>query len=134
GEHIPLFDAIEKQLGLKLEMTTAPMPVIVVDNVTQKPTANSPEAMKSFPTLPAEFEVASLKPSAPNAPPAQPDIKNGRLYVPGISLQNLIMVAWEINGPEFLVGAPKWLNDDKYDILAKAPEGVAIGDLTPSRN
>ncbi len=134
GEQIPLFDAIEKQLGLKLEMTTSPMPTIVVDNVDQKPTENSPEAMKSFPPLPTEFEVASLKPSAPNAPPGQPDIKNGRLYVPGISVQNLIMVAWELNGPEFLAGAPKWLNEDKYDILAKAPEGVAIGDLTPNRN
>jgi len=134
GEQIPLFDAVEKQLGLKLDATTAPMPTIVVDSVSQKPTPNSAEAMKSFPPLPAEFEVASLKPSAPNAPPGQPDIKNGRLYVPGISLQNLIGVAWEINGPEFLIGAPKWLNEDKYDILAKAPEGVAIGDLTPNRN
>ena len=91
--------------------------------------------MKSFPPLPTEFEVASLKPSAPErAVPASPDIKNGRLYLPGISLQNLILVAWELNGPDFLVGAPKWLNEDKYEILAKAPEGVAIGDLTPNRN
>jgi uncharacterized protein (TIGR03435 family) len=134
GEQVPLFDAIEKQLGLKLETTTTPMPVIVVDSVNQKPTENSPEAAKSFPPQPTEFEVASLKPSAPNARPGQPDVKNGRLYLPGISLQNLILVAWDINDPEFLVGAPKWLNDDKYDILAKAPEGVAIGDLTPSRN
>ena len=134
GEQIPLFDALEKQLGLKLELTTAPMPTIVVDAVNRKPTENSAEAMKSFPPLASVFEVASLKPSAPNAPPAQPDIKNGRLYLPGISLQNLILLAWEINGPEFLVSTPKWLNDDKYDILAKAPEGVAIGDLTPNRN
>lgn len=134
GEQIPLFDALEKQLGLKLESTTAPMPTIVVDSVSRKPTENSPEAMKSFPPLPAEFEVASLKPSASDARPGQPDIKNGRLYVPGISLQNLILVAWELNGPDFLVGAPKWLNEDRYDILAKAPDGVAIGDLTPSRN
>ena len=43
GENIPIFDAIEKQLGLKLEMSTVPMPVIVVDSVNQKPTDNSPE-------------------------------------------------------------------------------------------
>jgi uncharacterized protein (TIGR03435 family) len=54
--------------------------------------------------------------------------------VPGITVQNLIAVAWELNGPDFLVGAPKWLNEDKYDILAKAPDGVAIGDLSPNRN
>jgi uncharacterized protein (TIGR03435 family) len=134
GDPIPLPDALEKQLGLKLEATTAPMPSIVVDSVNRKPTENSAEAMKSFPPLPTEFEVASLKPSPPDARPGQPDIKNGRLYVPAITLQNLITVAWEINGPDFLVGAPSWLNEDRYEIIAKAPEGVAMGDLVPSRN
>jgi uncharacterized protein (TIGR03435 family) len=134
GEQIPLFDAVEKQLGLKLEMTTTPMQTIAVDSVSQAPTPNSAEAMKSFPPLPTEFEVASLKPSAPNATPGQPDIKNGRLYIPGLPLQTLIMIAWEVNGPDLLVGAPKWLGDDKYDILAKAPAGVAMGEITPDRN
>ena len=135
GENIPLFDAFEKQLGLKLELTTAPLPVVVVDHVNQKPTENSPEAMKSFPPLPTEFEVASLKPSAPGANEngSRPDIKNGRLYVPRISLKNLISVAWDLNNDEMLVNAPKWLDDDRYDLLAKAPAGVAIGELTPTR-
>ncbi|HTS61589.1 MAG TPA: TIGR03435 family protein [Candidatus Acidoferrales bacterium] len=137
GESIPFFDAMEKQLGLKLDLSTVPMPVIVVDGVSQKPTENTPEAMKSFPPPPTEFEVASLKPTppdqvrGPNGP--RPDIKNGRLYLPGISVKNLISIAWDLNGDEMLVGAPKWLEDDRYDILAKAPAGVAIGDLTPQR-
>jgi len=139
GENIPIFDAVEKQLGLKLELTTVPMPVIVVDSVNQKPTENSPDAMKSFPPLPTEFEVASLKPSAPDtgggrgATGSRPDVKNGRLYLPRISLKNLITVAWDLNGDEMLVGAPKWLEEDRYDIVAKAPDGVALGDLTPTR-
>ncbi|HVN04844.1 MAG TPA: TIGR03435 family protein, partial [Bryobacteraceae bacterium] len=138
GESIPLFDAVEKQLGLKLDLSTVPMPVIVVDTVSQKPTENSAEAMKSFPPLPTEFEVASVKPTPPDANGgrgggARPDIKNGRLYLPGISVKNLISIAWDLNGDEMMVGAPKWLNDDRYDILAKAPAGVAIGDLTPQR-
>jgi uncharacterized protein (TIGR03435 family) len=134
GEQIPLPDAIEKQLGLKLEAATVPMPTIVVDSVERKPTPNSEEAMKAFPPLPTEFEVASLKPSAPDARGGQPDIKNGRFYVPAIPLQTLIAVAWDFNSPEFLVNAPKWLAEDRYDILAKAPEGVAMGDLGPNRN
>jgi uncharacterized protein (TIGR03435 family) len=134
GESIPLFDALEKQLGLKLDLSTAPLPVIVVDGVNQKPTENSPEVMKSFPPLPTEFEVASLKPSPPDANRnARPDIKNGRLYLPGISLKNLVSIGWDINGDDMMVGAPKWMDDDRYDILAKAPAGVAIGDLTPTR-
>src|SRR5205807_81805 len=97
---------------------------------------NSAEAMKSFPPLPTEFEVASLKPSAPDAVRGgqRPDIKNGRLYVPGISLKNLVTLAWDIYSDEMLVGSPSWMDDDRYDLLAKAPDGVAIGDLTPSRN
>jgi uncharacterized protein (TIGR03435 family) len=95
--------------------------------------------MKSFPPLPTEFEVASLKPSAPDtgggrgATGSRPDVKNGRLYLPRISLKNLITVAWDLNGDDMLVGAPKWLDEDRYDIVAKAPAGVALGDLTPTR-
>jgi|SRR5579863_537606 len=37
---ISLFDAVEKQLGLKLELHKRPMPVIVIDHLEQKPTDN----------------------------------------------------------------------------------------------
>lgn len=134
GEPIPLPESMEKNLGLKLEMATVPLPTMVVDSVSRTPTPNSPEAMKSFPPLPTEFEVASLKPMAPGAPGGQPDVKNGRLYLPGFTMLNLISVAWEINGPDFLVNAPSWIGEDRYEILAKAPDGVAIGEIAPNRN
>lgn len=130
GENLPLPDALEK-LGLKLETSTIPLPVIVVDSVNEKPTANPPNALPASPT---EFEVADLKPSAPTnggRGPGAPDIKNGRLYVPGITVKNLIMIGWDLNGDEMLAGAPKWLDDDHYDLLAKAPADVALGDLNP---
>jgi uncharacterized protein (TIGR03435 family) len=140
GESIPIFDALEKQLGLKLELSTVPMPVIVVDRVNQKPTGNSPDAMKSFPPLPTEFEVASLKPSAPDTTGGRggggqrPELRNGRIFLPGITLKNLISIAWDINGDDLLVGVPKWMEEDRFDIAAKAPPGVAFGELTPQRN
>ena len=128
GENIPLPDAIDK-LGLKLDVSTIPMPVIVIDSVNEKPAANPPN---SLPALPTEFEVADLKPSAPgNGGQRPPDIKNGRLYIPGISVKNLIVVGWDLNGDDMLSGAPKWLDDDRYDLLAKAPADVALGDLNP---
>jgi uncharacterized protein (TIGR03435 family) len=140
GENIPLFDALEKQLGLRLEPATVPMPVIVVDSVNRKPTDNSPDVAKSFPPLPTEFDVAEIKPAV-QAPgggrgggAARPEIKNGRIYLPGITLKNLIAVAWDINGDDMLAGAPKWLDSDRFDVIAKAPAGVAIGDLTPTRS
>ncbi len=140
GENIPFFDALENQLGLKLQAATVPMPVIVVDSVNQKPTDNSPDVTKSFPPLPTEFDVAEIKPAVPDPAGGRgganraPEIKNGRVYVPGITLKNLIMVAWDLNSDDMLAGAPKWLDADRFDIIAKAPAGVAIGDLTPTRS
>ena len=37
---LSLFDALIKQLGLKLEMQKRPTPVLVIDHVNQKPTDN----------------------------------------------------------------------------------------------
>jgi uncharacterized protein (TIGR03435 family) len=37
---VSLFDAIEKQLGLKLETQKRPMPVMVIDHIEQRPTEN----------------------------------------------------------------------------------------------
>jgi hypothetical protein len=37
---LSLFDAVNKQLGLKLELQKRPMPVLVIDHVEEKPTDN----------------------------------------------------------------------------------------------
>jgi uncharacterized protein (TIGR03435 family) len=37
---VPLFDAMEKQLGLKLEKHQRPEPVLVIDHIEEKPTDN----------------------------------------------------------------------------------------------
>ncbi|MGH9593929.1 MAG: TIGR03435 family protein, partial [Bryobacteraceae bacterium] len=37
---VSLQDALNKQLGLKLEMQKRPMPVLVIDHVEEKPTGN----------------------------------------------------------------------------------------------
>ena len=140
GQQQPFADVMEKELGLKLQLTTAPLPVILVDSA-QKPTPNSPDGAKAFPPPPTEFDVAEIKPS-PAAPAgggrggtmAMPEIKNGRVIVPGITLQNLVMVAWDLNSPDELIGAPKWLNSDRFDLIAKAPAGVALGDLMAQNN
>ncbi len=62
-----IFDAIDKQLGLKLEAARIPTPVILVDSASRKPTDN-PADVKAIlpPPLPAAFEVADLRLSDPN--------------------------------------------------------------------
>ncbi len=68
ADGISIFDAVQKQLGLKLAPEQYPTPVIVVDKVDEKPTPNAPGLDKALPpTPPAEFDVAVLTPSKPGA-------------------------------------------------------------------
>ncbi len=123
--NISLFDALEQQLGLKLDPVDVPMPVIVVDSVNQKPTANLPEVAEEIhlPSRPTEFEVADLKPSAPDFRGFMIRIQpGGRVNVAGTPLKFLIEQAWDLTD-DILVGAPKWMESDRYDIVAKAPLG-----------
>ena len=65
---VTLNDAIEKQLGLKLEPVKIALPVIVVDTVNDSPAPNPPGTTESLrvPPPPTEFEVADVKPANPD--------------------------------------------------------------------
>ncbi len=67
AESTTIFNAVEKQLGLKLEVQQVPTPVVLVDSVIQKPTGNLPGVSQSLPALPTRFEVADIRPSAPDS-------------------------------------------------------------------
>jgi uncharacterized protein (TIGR03435 family) len=122
GETLTLFDALEKQLGLKLVFTTIPQPVIVVESVNEKPTDNLPNVsdILKAPPLPTEFEVADVKPSGPESRGMRFQIRNGgRVNMTGVTLKFIIQQAWDL--PEDLIfNAPKWLGEDRFDIIAKA--------------
>jgi uncharacterized protein (TIGR03435 family) len=132
---ITLFDALEK-LGLKLDPVEVPVPVLVVDSVNQKPTANVPNVAEFLhvPAAPKEFEVAELKPTNPDFRGMRLQIQpGGRVNIAGTPLKFLIQQAWDLTDDR-LVGAPKWMETDRYDIVAKAdvagPE-MDIDDLWP---
>ena len=125
ADGISLFDAVDKQLGLKLEPKQITMPVIVVDNVNRKPTDNPPGVADALPPEKPEFETAEIKPTPPDAPPGI-NIRytqGGRIDAMG-TLRNLIGIAFEIPpnlANDMLVGGPKFLDTDRYNIVAKAP-------------
>lgn len=124
GETIPLTDAIEKQLGLKLDPITFPTPVIVVESVNRKPTDNPPGVTTALPPPPAsEFEVADLRLTDPKAAPApnQGFQPTGRVDLRNYPLQNLITLALNPTSPDALVGMPKWVATVRVDLLAKMP-------------
>jgi uncharacterized protein (TIGR03435 family) len=115
---ITIYKAVEDQLGLKLEAKAAVVPVIVVDSVDENPTPNAPGIDKTLPPPPpAQFDVAVINPSKPDSQ-MMISFSPNQLTARGITLQWLITWAWGINN-QTLAGAPKWLNDDKFDILAK---------------
>jgi uncharacterized protein (TIGR03435 family) len=47
AERVTVFDALDKQLGLKLEQRPNPTPVLVVDKVSRTPTGNPPAIPKA---------------------------------------------------------------------------------------
>ena len=95
---ISIFDAIDKELGLKLEFSKYPMPILVVDSVNEKPTDNPPGIKQTLPPLPAEFEVAALKPSLPDTRPGGRGFQpGGRIDFTAIPLSTLIGAAWDFN-------------------------------------
>ena len=124
GDRITVFDAVEKQLGLKLEQKQVPTPVIVVDSVNEKPSANPPGVAEALPAIPAptEFEVASVKPSDPGGRGGRFQMQpGGRLLSENMPVRFLVGRAFNTNNPDQLVGLPKWVDTERFDIIAKAP-------------
>jgi uncharacterized protein (TIGR03435 family) len=143
ADAIPIFDAVDKQLGLKLEPQKVPMPVLVVDKVNEKPTDNSPEVARTLPPPPpAEFEVAVIKPSMPDEMPMGRIQPGGHVDLQAFTLKMLISVAWNLDpgSNDMLAGAPKFLDSTKNDLTAKASTAtrgsagalqIDIDDLRP---
>jgi uncharacterized protein (TIGR03435 family) len=129
GEGITIFDAVDKQLGLKLKTSQVPAPVVVVDRVNRKPTENAAGVSASLPpSPPPAFEVATIKPTDPQfqgiriqTPP------NGLVSIQGVTLSFLIQTIWFMT-PEMIVGAPKWFDTARWDIAGKL---TVIGGATP---
>jgi uncharacterized protein (TIGR03435 family) len=131
---IPVRDAFEKQLGIKVELQKHAVATLVVDSVNRKPTDNVPGIEKLVPVVPTEFEVAELKPSAPNTTIRGGLQPGGRIDVQGFTLKQLMLISLGVANPNNLgqgsagdlLSGPKFLDTDKYDIVAKAPSDVAL--------
>lgn len=126
-EGISFFEAAEKQLGLKLEEKKAPLPAMAVDSVNEVPTPNAPGVKENLPVEATEFEVAVIKKSAPDTKQGG-GIRNGRVDVQAFSVKDLLPFVFDVDSNQ-IVGVPKWLESDRYNIVAKAPTEVSIDAL-----
>jgi len=118
---------------LKLELKTAPRPVFEVASVDETPTPNAANLAEALPEPPAApFEVTVIKPSAPDEQ-GFGRITGDQVQTRAIPLLFLINFGWDLNpnNKESVVNAPKWLDTDKFDILAKAGANVRV-DRIPS--
>ena len=75
------------------------------------------------PAAEARFEVASVKPNKSgdgrvmlSLPPT------GRLTATNVPLRLLLQTAFDVQGFQ-MVGGPSWIASDRFDIIAKAPDG-----------
>jgi uncharacterized protein (TIGR03435 family) len=122
---ITIFDAVNKQLGLKLDLQDVPVPMLVVAGVNRKPTANPPEVAAALALAAPRFEVAAIKPADPKQP-----IFAGLRYTGGSemraggTLHALIALAFQIQpnaANDKLAGLPKSADSQVWEITAKLP-------------
>jgi uncharacterized protein (TIGR03435 family) len=129
-ERITIFSAIDGQLGLRLTADKASAPVIVVDQVNEKPTDNAPNIAELLPPRELQFEVASVRSSRPDQRDGfMGGIPGGGIEARAETMRNLFATAWDIHWDhvdEMIVGMPKWMDAARFDILAKPPS-AAVG-------
>jgi len=122
---ISIFDAVDKQLGLKLELKDVPMPALVIESINRKPTANEPRVERELALDPAKFEEASIKPAAPdNQMRRGLDDEGGSTMRAWGTLRNLVSMSLEVFSnfeKDIVVGLPKFADQTHWEINAKVP-------------
>ena len=135
GDRISLVDALEKQLGLKLEEVPVPKAVLVVDSVERKPSDNPPGVKDALPVIPppTEFEVADVKLANPDLRGPVPMMfqvqPGGRFVVKGMPMRFVVGRAFNSNNNDQIAGLPNWVDSVRVDITAKAPADSSAGPM-----
>lgn len=80
--------------------------------------------------VPRTFDVASIRQNTSGDPGITLDMSRGQLRAINAPLQIVIRTAFEVMDSQ-IVDAPGWVASDRYDIIAKAPEGVDGEALRP---
>jgi uncharacterized protein (TIGR03435 family) len=125
ADGISIFDAVDKQLGLKLELQNVPMPTLVIESVNRKPTANPDGIEATLALASARFEAAIIKPADPNGRPFTGLLYTGSSEMKaGGTLRALIALALQITpniAADMVIGLPKSADSQSWDITAKVP-------------
>lgn len=77
------------------------------------------------------FEIAVIKPSAPDRNAVLRLQPGGQVEIQALTLKTLIALAWHLDPDtsEMIANAPQFLDSARFDIIAKPP--VGSGRRTP---
>jgi uncharacterized protein (TIGR03435 family) len=126
ADAVTVFAMVEQQLGLKLEQGNAPTQVFVVDSVNAEPTPNPSGVSAAIPSPPPmEFDVAEIKLSQPDAQVRTRLLPGGRIEADGITMHQIMTLAWDITIDDLVANTPKWWDETKYSLVAKTTTAVS---------
>lgn len=95
---------------------------LVFERATPETEWAMPAPPPKIPPMPADahpaFEVATIKPTRPDEQRTYLIVRGTDMQVVNFSLQSLVKFAYDVQDKQ-LVGAPDWMNTDKFDIDAK---------------
>src|SRR5579884_475204 len=79
-----------------------------------------------------ELEVASIKPNRGASKASGENTSRGKLTVTNDSLKELVKLAYDVQDFQ-IAGGPRWLDTERYDIVAKTNTSgdISDGDLRP---
>jgi uncharacterized protein (TIGR03435 family) len=116
-------------LFLALGATCAPTPASLAQIITpQGPTQNAPEKL-------LEFEVATIKPTAPDSMQmvGVNVYPGGRVVIESVPLKTLISIAFNVSWWQ-ISGGDQWIDKTEFNVEAKPPEAMraSLTDLRHS--
>lgn len=80
---------------------------------------------------PPEFEVAVVKAANPSngaMPQKERFLPGGQVEIPNGTIRQFMMAAYGVR-EDLITGGPKWLDSDRFDIVAKTPPDTSIETL-----
>ena len=77
-----------------------------------------------------EFEVASVKPNTSGAANTSVGATPGGYVGTNVPLRLLVTLAYRLRGFQ-VIGGPSWINTERFDVTARAPEGASQSEILP---
>jgi uncharacterized protein (TIGR03435 family) len=76
------------------------------------------------------FEVTSVKPNHSGSSGSTfPHLTNGTLSATNTTVMAILQVGYDLGAIQ--ITGPAWINSDRFDLLAKSPEGVPDSEIKP---